>query len=153
MKRTALAVLFTCLVLLTGCSPMVPDPLEKATTTLVPGTNTQIHSPIAQQETGDTYNAVLYFRFMQEDLLAQESRKIHVSMDQSLEKSLVAALMQGPGASSPELRRLFSGQVAVISTLSQGNTLFVTLSESVLLEPMVDRFLQMQSLSATLCEI
>ncbi len=152
MKKLALTALICLTLLLAGCTPLVKDPLEGATTTLVPGGDTQVHSPIAQQNTGDTYNAVLYFRFMQEDLLAQESRKIDVSMDSSIEKSLAAALMQGPSASSPELRRLFSGQVEVLSTLSQGSTLFVTLSESVLSEPMADRFLQMQSLAATLCE-
>lgn len=153
MKKIGLAALFLCgLMLLSACAPMARDPLAAAMTTPVPGTQSDVQSPVAREGTGDSFLAVLYFRFMQEELLAQESRKLTVPMDDSLEKALVAAVLQGPSASSPELRRLFSGQVEVVSTLSQDATLFVTLSESALYEPMENRFLQMQSLAATLIE-
>jgi hypothetical protein len=89
---------------------------------------------------------------MQQDLLAQENRKLALSMDVSLEIALVTALLEGPSASSPELRKLFSGQVEVVSALKQGPTIIITLSENVLFEPMENRNLQMQSLAATLIE-
>jgi Sporulation and spore germination. len=152
VKKVSLMVLLALALLLCGCKANIRNPLEAAGSTLVPGTDSEVHSPVARQDAGDTYQAVLYFRFMQENLLAQESRRLNISMDNSVEKALVAALMQGPSATSPELRRLFSGQVEVLSAVSQGSTVFITLSESVLSEPQADRFLQMQSLAATLCE-
>ena len=153
MKKAAISILFAAaLMLLSGCGAMVSDPLRAAESTLIPNAGTEVHSAVARQDAGDTYQAVLYFRFMQEELLAQESRRIEIAMDNSIEKALADALMQGPSATSPELRRLFSGQVEVLSAVSQGSTVFITLSESVLSEPMADRFLQMQSLAATLCE-
>lgn len=152
MKKIGLGLILCAMLFVTACQPLAKDPLLSAMTTLVPGGETELHSPIAQEGTGDTVAAVLYFRFLQEDLLAQESRKITVPKNESLEKALVKALLQGPGASSPELRRLFSSQVQVLSAISQGQILYVTLSEAVLSEPMENRFLQMQSLCATLVE-
>lgn len=151
-KKLLLPLMLIGLFCLSGCHTMPRDPLQAAVVTLVPDSGTKVHSPIAQPGTGDSYQAVLYFRFLQEELLAQESRRLTVPKDSSVEKTIVQALIQGPSTASPELRRLFSSQVQVLSTVSQGSTLFVTLNESILSEPVENRVLQMQSLAATLVE-
>jgi len=151
-KYVQILLALTLLTVLTACDMALYDPVSAAQTSPLPGFEEEGLSPFARADTGDMVNATLYFRFMQTEALAQESRKLTVPMDVSLEKTLVSALLQGPGASSPELRKLFSGQVEVLSALRQESTLIVTLSEPVLYEPMENRFLQMQSLAVTLIE-
>ena len=126
-------------------------------------------NPVADAQNADTYQVQLYFRFLDEPYLASEERTLTVKKDESLEKAVVAALLSGPGAASPELRRLFSDDVTVENTTVQDKLLFVTLSENVT-EPLGDepflwqndsywrkevplrRQLAMQSLAVTLIE-
>ena len=153
------------MLLLTGCVNFLPDRLASAPAESQEG----LHSPVAGAENADTYQAQLYFRFLDEPYLACESRTLTVRKDESLEKAIVTALLLGPSAASPELRRLFSDDVTVESTLAQGSLLFVTLSENVT-QPLGDepiwwqsdaywqqevprrRQLAMQSLATTLIE-
>lgn len=164
MKKQSICLLLAVtLCLLAGCQSSFSNPLEQAQATLVPGVDASLHSPIAGPNDTDTFTAELYFRFQTEPYLALEERELTVGRDASLEKAMVQALLDGPSAASPELKRCFSDQVRVISADSQGSLLYVTLSQE-LLQPYADeraagqeeirirRQLSMQSLAATIIE-
>lgn len=162
-RRNICLLLAMVLFLLTGCQAPLHNPLEQAKATLVPGVDASLHSPIAGPKDTDTFTAELYFRFQTEPYLTLEERELTIGRDASLEKAMVQALLDGPSAASPELKRCFSDQVRVISADSQGDLLYVTLSQE-LLEPYADertagqeevrirRQLSMQSLAATIIE-
>ena len=133
MKKTCLAALLLgCMLLATGCAALLPDPMEKARTTMVPGVTAQLHSPLASESNRDSQTVTLYFRYGQEPILAAEARVLSVSQDEAAEKALVQALLNGPGAGSTELTRLFPDQVQVLNTISQGDVLYVTFDDALL---------------------
>lgn len=164
-KKCLFSLMLACLLMLSGCVGFLPDRLTSTTDAELEG----LHSPVAGAENADAYQAELYFRFGDEPFLASESRLLTVRKDESLEKAIVTALLSGPSAAAADLRRLFSDDVTVESTLAQGTLLFVTLSENVT-EPLGDeprawqedaywrhevplrRKLAMQSLATTLIE-
>ncbi len=133
MKKLCLAaLLLACLLLATGCAALLPDPMEKAQATMVPGVTAQLHSPLASESNRDTQTVTLYFRYGREPMLAAEARVLTVSQDEAAEKVLVQALLDGPGAGSTELTRLFPDRVQVINTISQGDVLYVTFNDAIL---------------------
>lgn len=121
-----LVPLFLCLMLLSGCVASPPD-------TLVRKENA---SPMLSAATDalntDTLSATLYFRYGESRYLAAEERILSVSRNESAEKALVQALIQGPLATSSALSPLFPPGVEVLAVSSQNNTLFVTFSEALL---------------------
>jgi len=136
-KKQMLFAWAAAAILLTGCSAVLPDPLQKAEATLVPGTGTNLHSPLANDSNQDQQTVTLYFRYGKEPLLASEPRTLSIKQDEPAEKALVQALLAGPGANTPDLSRLFPEQVQVLSTIAQGSTLFVTFNDA-LLKPYSD---------------
>ncbi len=136
-KRVLMVLLAAALFLVSGCAALLPDPLQKAEATMVPGVTANLHSPLANANNRDTQTVTLYFRYGKEPMLAAEARVISVSQNESEEKALVQALLNGPGAGSTELSRLFPDQVQVINTIPQGDVLFVTFNEA-LLRPYAD---------------
>lgn len=134
MKRLhplLMGLLLLSLLMLTACSP-VYDPLAEVSTGLAADALAVAPRPEAPDvlQTQDT--VTLYFRYLDEPLLAQETRTLSVSPDQSHEKALIAALIAGPDVQSPELTGLFPAGVKVLSTLRQGRTLFVTLNKHIM---------------------
>jgi len=164
LKRCFLMAVTLSLFLLSGCAGLLPERFGA-----LAQEQEGLHSPVAGEENADIYQAELYFRFLDEPYLAAESRTLIVQKDESFEKALVRALISGPSAASSELRRLFSEDVTVESTVAQDELLFVTLSANVT-DPLGDeparwredvywqkevplrRQLAMQSLAATLIE-
>ncbi len=137
MKRCMLGFVLAALLLVSGCAALLPDPLKKAEATMVPGVTAALHSPLANENNRDAQTVTLYFRYGREPMLAGEARVLSISQNESAEKALVQALLDGPLAGTTELTRLFSGQVQVLNTVSQGNVLYVTLNEA-LLRPYAD---------------
>ncbi len=136
-KRYLTALWLTALLLVSGCSAILPDPLQKAEATMVPGVTAELHSPLANEKNRDTQTVTLFFRYGREPMLAGEARVLSISQNESEEKALVQALLDGPGAGSTELTRLFPNQVRVLNTVSQGDVLFVTFNDA-LLKPYAD---------------
>jgi hypothetical protein len=136
-KRYLTALWLAALLLVSGCSAILPDPLEKAEATMVPGVTAELHSPLANEKNTDSQTVTLFFRYGREPMLAGEARVLSVSQNESAEKALVQALLDGPGVGSTELNRLFPDQVQVLNTVAQGDVLFVTFNDA-LLKPYAD---------------
>ncbi len=132
MKKFLLAACLASVFLLSGCAALLPDPMMKAEATMVPGVAAQLHSPLADESSIGVKTVTLYFRYGKEPMLAGEERQLSVSRNESEEKALVQALLDGPSAGTPELDRLFSDQVQVLNTVSQGDVLYVTFNDALL---------------------
>lgn len=122
-------VIIVCLLALclTGCS-QAANPLLRNEATPMPGTDVQLHSATAGDGRVDQHQATLYFRFLDSDMLAGESRVIEVSQDESLEMALLSALLDGPSAGQIELQRLLGDDVRIEDVSVSGDMLFLTLS-------------------------
>ena len=154
-------------LLLAGCAPQAINPLVKNEAMAVPGLDTPLHAASANEQNVDTAVVSLYFRYMDEPMLASETRMLSVPRDQSLEFAIVQALVQGPSAGHSELRGLIPAEAKVESVVSRGNILFVTFDEGFLKDSVPDdwandedwrreaptlRRLTVQSLTASLTE-
>ncbi len=62
----------------------------------------------------DSMDAVLYFRYMQTDYLAQEARTLDIARDETVEMGILRAVMAGPRTDYTELTPLFFGNVPVM---------------------------------------
>lgn len=131
--KTLLALLL-CAALCAGCAPVGVNPMLEAVATVVPGTDPIL--PEAQEDGSAALQthqqATLYFRFLDEPLLAPESRTITQAPSQSYEMALLGELLSGPGTHSADLNGLFPEGTRVLSTVKQGRTLFVTLSDEIM---------------------
>ncbi len=132
MKRLIrLAALVCCALTLAACAaPSLGGP--RAPATLVPGVDTVLPEAEAPPSLDGQAEATLYFRYLDEPYLAPETRTITVSPSQPYELSLLTALLSGPGTRSSDLRALFPAGTRVRSTVTQGRTLFVTLSRQIM---------------------
>lgn len=114
-------------LLLTGCAA---NPLSEAVMPLAPGV--ALPQPDAPDSLASPNTATLWFRYLDEPLLAPETRVLSVSPDQPMELTLISALLGGPDAQSTDLTALFPAGTRVLSTVRQGRTLFVTLSRQIM---------------------
>ncbi len=73
-------------------------------------------------------SAVIWYRFGEEPMLAAEERTISRAPNETYETALLRALLDGPTLGATELKGLFPSGTRVISTIRQGDMLFVTLS-------------------------
>jgi spore germination protein GerM len=117
--KTAVAALLILITMLAGCA--VNKPSEPA--------NTPDINPKAEAANKDTSNVTLYFCYRGQNLLAAETRKIDVPVNETLEEAVVQALLDGPSADRDELRGLFWDGVMLVSVSSNEDILFVTLSD------------------------
>ena len=153
------ALLLCCAFMLAGCMNSPPDVL------LRDGTDGQrLISASTQDLAPDSQKITLYFRYGDSAYLAPEQREIQVKRNESMEKAIVASLIQGPAASAVSLSGLFPPGTAVMAATVQGDTLFITFNEAFLgryadepsdtasSESTLRRQLCLQSLAATLTE-
>ncbi len=140
MKRRILAILLLCtmLFLLSGCVSQTADPLLKNETTAVPGLAMNVTAASADQNNADVVSVTLYFRYLDEPMLAPEMRTLTVPQDESLEYAIVQALVDGPSAGHTDLRRLLPAATQVESVVSPDDILFVTLNEDFLYDDIPD---------------
>lgn len=161
MKKRLLICLLLATLLLSSCSAGLP--FGGALSTAVPGTDPARPEAQAPAELDRPETATLYFRYLSEPFLAQETRIITHSPSRPYELSLLTALISGPGSHSADLTGLFPAGTQVLSTVTQGRTLFVTLSRELLSgypddasvtpeEQQLRRELCMQSIVATITE-
>lgn len=161
MKKLALLALVLSALVLGGCSAGLP--LSGSLTTAVPGIDATLPEAQAPAEQDSQETATLYFRYLDEPFLAQETRLITRSPSRPYELSLLTELLSGPGSHSADLTALFPPGTRVLSTVTQGRTLFVTLSQELLSgyaddktvsleEQQLRRLLCMQSIVATITE-
>ena len=135
MKRLTLSLaLAACALLLTGCMTSAQNPLMKAEATDVPGLSMELHAAQASEANVSAVSATLYFRYLDEPLLAGEDRTLMVRRDESAELAIVRALLEGPSAGHSDLRRLFSENVEVMSVVTREDILYVTFNEALLTE-------------------
>lgn len=79
---------------------------------------------------------VLYYRYQNSPYLGMEIRDITIPYTDSIEKSMVQALIDGPGHPGSFLQPLFPPDTQVLSVLAEGNRLFVTFNQA-FLSPMM----------------
>lgn len=131
MKRPMLLSLLAILLLvLCGCS--VISPIEKAETTAAPGLSMDVYPATASATNADDVVATLYFRYLDQPMLAAESRVITVDRDKSFELTLIEELLAGPSTSHVDLQKLFSDSVRVISASARNGVLYVTFNDALL---------------------
>ncbi len=153
------ALLLCCVLALSGCMNSPPDVLLRE------GTDGQrLISASTQDLTPDSQKITLYFRYGDSAYLAPEQREIQFKRNESIEKAIAAALIQGPAASAESLSGLFSPGTEVLAATVQGDTLFITFNEAFLGryadepsdavtgESILRRQLCLQSLAATMTE-
>ena len=124
MKKLFLLLLA---LLLTGCAA---HPLSETAQPLP--TEVEALHPIAPDALASSDTVTLWFRYLDEPLLAPETRAIALSPDQPMEYALITALLTGPDVQSTELTELFPAGTRLLSTVRQGRTLFVTLSREIM---------------------
>jgi len=165
MKKLYLCILMVfAAAAFSGCAASPPDALIRQDTD-----PSSLINAGTDQLAADSVAASLYFRYEDTAYLAAEERQISVERNQTLEKALVEALIQGPSVTASALSPLFPPGTQVISVSSQGDTLFVTFNEALLsrysdepkdltagnwrVEAPLRRKLCMDSLTATLTEM
>ncbi len=132
MRRTGCILLLLMLtLLLSGCAVSGYSPMD-ALSTLLPGASGSLPAAVDPMPRVQVQPVTLYFRFWDEPYLACEGRTITRSQSQSFEHALLDALIAGPSGSIPELTSLFPTGTRVLSTSTQGRTLFVTLSKEIM---------------------
>lgn len=114
-------------LLLTGCAA---HPLSETAQPLPPEIEAPL--PIAPDTLASSDTVTLWFRYLDEPLLAPETRALSLSPDQPMEYALISALLAGPDIQSTELTELFPAGTRLLSTVRQGRTLFVTLSREIM---------------------
>lgn len=160
--RIRLMLLLMLLLALSGCST---DPIQSMATQ----DTAQVPAPVVADLPAAENEAVLWFRYGEEGMLASETRLLTVSRTENLAQPLLRALLEGPSAASIELRSLFP-QGTKLMSLAQGNdVIFVTLSHHIMnaypdepaawrsdpywaVEVPLRRKLAMQAIAATLTE-
>ena len=126
-KGILFALLLCLMLLLSGCAAAPPDNLIRGGTegqSLI-SASTADFAPAAQ-------SVALYFRYGATAYLAPEERQIRVQRNESLEKAIVQALIDGPAASSAALSPLFPAGTEVLAASIQENTLFITFNDAFL---------------------
>lgn len=130
-KRLAAVMLFALLCLMCGCA-RVSNPLMRAETTALPGLPMELHAATASDSGAYEVSVALYYRFLDEPMLAAEYRTLEVRRDESAELATINALLAGPSASGVELTRLIPEGVRVEDVASENGILFVTLNDALL---------------------
>jgi len=117
--KVYIAILLICALALSGCSARAPGA----------SVNTPDINPRAEAANKDTVDVALYFCYGGEKLLAAETRTIEVPVSTTLESAVLSALIAGPSPGLNELSGLFWEGVKLTGIDSNGDILFVTLSE------------------------
>ena len=151
-KRRALAALAALTLLLSGCGQQPPEGLIKENPE-----NALVIDAVPQASVAQQAMDTLYFGYGDTGLLRQESRQITLLPNETREKALVRALLEG--ARDPASRPLFPENTEVLSTQAQDGVIYITFNEALYDRyadgsvPLVQRRqLAMDALTATLTE-
>ncbi len=130
-RRLLLLLAVTLPLLLAGCSAQF-NPLVKNEATDAPGLDMQLPAAAANEGNVIRIQATLYFRYLDEPMLAGESRVLTVRRDQRPEQAIMDALLEGPSGSNADLRRLIPADAVVEGLSSRDQVLFITFNEAFL---------------------
>ena len=124
MKRSLLLCLLAALILLLcACSQQPPEGLKKETPQDAPAIYAEPDDGTALQ-----FTATLYFAYGDTGLLRQESRVISRPPNETREKAMVRALLEGSREAGS--RALFPEKTEVLSTHAQDGILYITFNEA-----------------------
>ncbi|MFH1512818.1 MAG: GerMN domain-containing protein, partial [Bacillota bacterium] len=132
-----LAILLILPLLLGGCYEQL-NPLYKNEATPAPGLSGELHAAAADDTNLSQIKATLYFRYLDEPMLAGESRVLTVRRDQRPEQAIIEALLEGPRAGNADLRRLIPADTQMEGISSRDQVLFITFNEAFLLDDIPD---------------
>ncbi|MBR1607583.1 MAG: GerMN domain-containing protein [Clostridia bacterium] len=154
-KRFCLILLCLAALLLSACAQQPPESLKEETP---PGA--QVIEAAPQEEAALQFTATLYFRHGETGLLRQESRQITMLPNESRERALISALLEGSRLAGS--RPLFPERTEVLSTQAQDGVIYVTFNEALYdrysdedtarEDSILRRQLAMAALTATLTE-
>ena len=120
MKKTLLPCMLRALAfLLCACSQQPPEGLKKETPQEAPPIYAEPDDSAALQ-----FTATLYFAYGDTGLLRQESRVISRPPNETREKAMVRALLEGSREAGS--RALFPEKTEVLSTHAQDGILYIT---------------------------
>lgn len=131
VRSSILVMILLLPLLLSGCLEQA-NPLVKNEATAAPGLSGELYAAAADQSNTTQLKATLYFRYLDEPMLAGESRTITVRRDQRPEQAILEALLEGPSAGNADLRRLIPEDTQVEGVSSRDRVLFVTFNEAFL---------------------
>jgi len=126
-KLRRLALLLIGALLLSGCTSSPPDTLVRKDTDA-----SQLVSADTRALSPDASAATLYFRYGDSTYLAPEERVLQVERNETLEKKLVQALIDGPAATHSHLHPLFPPGTEILAIANREDTLFITFNEALL---------------------
>ncbi|MDD3335652.1 MAG: GerMN domain-containing protein [Eubacteriales bacterium] len=129
MKKKLLLLCF-CLLALVFLNACEQNPLTQAEATAVPDVPIALHS--ASATTTTEIEAVLYFRYLDTEMLAGEKRTLVVPKDESNEMAVLRALLDGPSAERIELRKLLQENVKIVDVTVSEQMLTITLNAAFL---------------------
>lgn len=118
-------LLCVCALVLCGCAISPPESLKRSGVD-----NHRLVSASTADLAPDEKQVTLYFRWGQTAYLAPETRIVVVQRNESLEKAVVEALIDGPVGA--ELAPLFPAGTQIVSVSAENRTLFVTFNEAFL---------------------
>lgn len=122
-KMRLLALLASLCLLLAGCGELPPAALQQSTPEGQTPLSAEPEAGAAREQT-----ATLYFRYGDSALLRQETRELTVMPNESREKALVTALLDGPHEGGGSA--LFPDGTQVLSTQAQDGVIYVTFNEA-----------------------
>ena len=131
VRLLSLLLILALALPLTGCYKQL-NPLVKNEATPAPGLTEELHAATADENNTNQIKATLYFRYLDEPMLAGESRTLTVRRDQRPEMAIIEALLQGPSAGNADLRRMIPADADIEGVSNNGKVLFVTFSEAFL---------------------
>lgn len=152
MKKALFCLLLYLCALLCACSPQTVFQPETAA---LPEGEKRI-SAAPESSDAREFDAALYFRFADTALLRQETRRITLSPNETREKALVNALIDGAQLAGGTA--LFPEGTQVLSTQMQDGIIFVTFNDAIYerypgeSDQFLLRNLAMAALTATLTE-
>ena len=154
-KRIFLILLCLAACLLSACAQQPPESLKEETPS-----GAQVIEAAPSEDASLQFTATLYFRHGETGLLRQETRQITMLPNESRERALVSALLEGSRMAGS--RPLFPEKTEVLSTQAQDGVIYVTFNEALYdrygdedaarEDSILRRKLAMAALTATLTE-
>ncbi|MBQ9008998.1 MAG: GerMN domain-containing protein, partial [Clostridia bacterium] len=125
-----------CLItLLVLCLMVFPDVDLRQVSALPEASLSPATGPETDAEDGELKDAVLYFRFGETSLLGAARTQIDLRQEETVATTIVRRLIEGPGIHYDRLHGLFPEGTRLISAVSDGSTVFVTLNQAFLGRP------------------
>ena len=121
-KRAAVLLLGLMLCMLTGCGEVPPENLRQDTPA-----GEETLSALPEETAARAQSATLYFRYGDTGILKQEERELTVLPNESREKALVQALLDGSQSGGSAL---FPEGTEVLSTKAVDDVIYVTFNEA-----------------------